>query len=134
MLEILPSLLAGAALITANAFFVVTEFALTRLRQFSPEEIRRSWTEGEGGREAEDPERADGAARGPITSFLEMRQRLRGLLNRGELDPERRREILKALEIQEIPVREIMVPREDVMALSTDAVEAIAGELRDPFD
>ena len=70
-------------------------------------EISRSWIE------AEEDE-------GPITSFLELRQRLRGLLSRGEhLDGERRREVLRALEIQDIPVREIMVPREEVTALST---------------
>ncbi len=70
-------------------------------------EISRSWTEAE-------------ADEGPITSFLELRQRLRGLLSRGEdLDRERRREVLRALEIQDIPVREVMVPREEVKALST---------------
>ncbi len=70
-------------------------------------EISRSWTE------AEEDE-------GPITSFLELRQRLRGLLSRGEqLDSERRREVLRALEIQDIPVREVMVPRDEVTALST---------------
>lgn len=71
-------------------------------------EISRSWLE------AEEDE-------GPITSYLELRQRLRGLLSRGEqLDGERRREVLRALEIQDIPVREVMVPREQVKALSTE--------------
>ena len=70
-------------------------------------EVRRSWLEAEEGE-------------GPIASFLELRQRLKGLLSRGEpLDGERRREVLRALEIQDIPVREIMVPREEVTALST---------------
>ncbi|NIP58510.1 MAG: hypothetical protein GWM92_07525, partial [Gemmatimonadetes bacterium] len=39
-LEILLRLIAGAVLVAANAFFVATEFALTRLRQFSEAEIR----------------------------------------------------------------------------------------------
>ncbi len=70
-------------------------------------EISRSWIESE-----EDE--------GPIASFLELRQRLQGLLSRGEaLDRERRREVLRALEIQDIPVRDVMVPREEVTALST---------------
>jgi len=70
-------------------------------------EISRSWTEAE-----ED--------RGPITSFLELRQRVRGLLSRGELDRERRREVMRALDIQDIPVSDVMVPREEIVALSTE--------------
>ena len=71
-------------------------------------EISRSWLE------AEEDE-------GPITSYLELRQRLRGLLRRGEhLDGEREREVLRALEIQDIAVREVMVPRGEVVSLSTE--------------
>ena len=70
-------------------------------------EIRRSWTEAD-------------QEEGPITSFLELRQRLRGLLSRGELDRERRREVLRALEIEKLAVREVMVPRGEVVALSTE--------------
>jgi len=70
-------------------------------------EISRSWTE------AEEDE-------GPITSLVELRQRLRGLLDRGDLDRERRREVVRALEIQGIPVRQIMVPREEVFSVSTE--------------
>lgn len=80
--------------------------AKATLRLFGVE-IRRSWTE---------PEEA---GEGPITSFVELRQRMRHLLERGELARDRRKEILRALEIQDIPVREIMVPRRDVLALST---------------
>lgn len=70
-------------------------------------EIERSWTEG------------DTEGRGPITSFMELRQRLHALLKRGRLGRERQREVLRALEIQDMPVREVMVPREKIRALST---------------
>lgn len=80
--------------------------AKSTLRLFGIE-ISRSWTE------AEEDE-------GPITSFLELRQRLRGLLDRGELDRERRQEVVRALEIQDVPIRRVMVPREEVRALSTE--------------
>lgn len=72
-------------------------------------EISRSWTEAE-----------EGGEEGPITGFLELRQELRGLLSRGDLDRERRREVLRALEIQDIPVSDIMVPRDVVVAFSTE--------------
>lgn len=80
--------------------------AKATLRLFGVE-IRRSWTE-------------EGAEEGPITSFVELRQRLHALLRRGRLGRERRHEILGALDIQDIPVREIMVPREGIRALSTE--------------
>ena len=80
--------------------------AKATLRLFGVE-IHRSWTEAD-------------QEEGPITSFLELRQRLRGLLSRGELDRERRREVLRALEIEKIAVREVMVPRREVVALSTE--------------
>ena len=86
--------------------------AKATLRPFGVE-IRRSWIETE--EETGEPREA-----GPITSFLELRQRMRGLLDRGELDQERRREVMRALEIQDIPLREIMVPREEIRALHTD--------------
>lgn len=70
-------------------------------------EIERSWTE-------------DGEGAQPITSYVELRQELQGLLNRGELDRERRREVMRALEIQEIPVEDVMVPRGEVVALSIE--------------
>ena len=41
-LENIIRLLAGVFLLLANAFFVATEFALTRLRQYSPSEIKGS--------------------------------------------------------------------------------------------
>lgn len=81
--------------------------AKATLRLFGVE-IERSWTEP--GHDEE----------GPITGFVELRQRLREVLERGDLEEERRREVLRALEIEDIAVREIMVPRSDVVALSTD--------------
>ncbi len=70
-------------------------------------EISRSWTE-------------EGPEEGPITSYVELRQRLGTLLERGQVGRERRREIVRALEIQDIPVSEIMVPRGEIRALSTE--------------
>lgn len=81
--------------------------AKATLRLFGVE-IERSWTQDGG--EGEE---------GPITSFVELRRRLRDVLERGGLDRERRREVLRALEIEDQPVRDIMVPRSEVVALST---------------
>lgn len=71
-------------------------------------EIERSWTE-----------EGEGSGEGPITSFVELRRRLSDVLERGGLDGERRREVLRALEIEDEPVCDIMVPRSDVVSLST---------------
>lgn len=67
--------------------------------------IERSWLEAE--------------EKGPITTYTELRSRLKQLLGRGKLPKDRRQEILAALEIEELPVREIMVPRGEIVALST---------------
>lgn len=82
--------------------------AKATLRLFGVE-IERSWTED--GR--------DRGGEGPITSFVELRRRLKDVLERGGLGRERRREVLRALEIEDVPVRSIMVPRSEVVALST---------------
>ncbi len=96
----MPVILAGDSLAKAT------------LRLFGVE-IRRSWTEAEADRSEEGD--------GPITSFVELRQGLRSVLDRGRVDEERTQEVLGALDIQDIPVRRIMIPRQEVLALSTRA-------------
>ena len=60
-----------------------------------------------------------------IESRAELRNRLGSVLERGELTEERHEEVMKALQIGERPVREIMIPDEEIIALST---EVDAGE------
>lgn len=76
-------------------------------------EITRSWTE------AGDEE--------PAGSRGEVRRRMGAALRGMGLPRERRDEVLSALDIGETPVREIMVPREDIVALRTS--EDIWGNL-----
>lgn len=80
-------------------------------------EVTRSWTrEGEG-------EKAVGRA--------ELRQEMGDVLARGGLSADRRREVLAALAIGETPVRDVMVPRDDVVALSVrDGAPSILETLR----
>lgn len=52
--------------------------------------------------------------------YPELRQQMGEVLSRGELTAERRREVLNALAIERTPVAEIMVPREEIVALSLD--------------
>ncbi len=54
-----------------------------------------------------------------IESRGDLRNRLSSLLERGELSEERHEEVINALTIGEIPVSDIMVDREHVVALST---------------
>ncbi len=58
-----------------------------------------------------------------IETRAELRNRIGSVLDEGDLSEERREEVLNALAIGERPVREAMVPTEDVVALST-AVDA----------
>lgn len=74
-------------------------------------EIRRSWTR----EEPEEPEEAEGPA-----DHAELRRAVVEVLGRGELSSERRQEVVRALDIDRIPVRQIMVPAEDVVFLSTE--------------
>jgi CBS domain containing-hemolysin-like protein len=55
-----------------------------------------------------------------IESRAQLRTRLSSLLDRGDLSEERHEEVLNALVIGEIPVRNVMVDREAVVALSTE--------------
>ena len=58
-----------------------------------------------------------------IESRADLRNRLGSVLKEGDLSSERRDEVMNALQIGERPVREVMVPPEDIVPLST-AVEA----------
>jgi CBS domain containing-hemolysin-like protein len=72
-------------------------------------QISRSWTEGEG--------ESDGQA---VGSRSELKRRMADLLREQDLPADRRQEIMNALTIGERPIEEIMVPREDVVVLSTE--------------
>lgn len=80
--------------------------------------IERSWLEAEeeGG---SDGNGGEGAGEGPITSITQARGRMKRVLAKSPIDRERRQEVLAALEIEEVPVRDIMVPRDDVVSVST---------------
>ena len=77
-------------------------------------QISRSWTEAE----------QDGEAEEGVGSRAELKRRMAGLMRSQDLPAERRQEILNTLTIGERPVEEIMVPRSEVVALSThDSLE-----------
>jgi CBS domain containing-hemolysin-like protein len=54
-----------------------------------------------------------------IESRADLRNRLGSVLDEGDLSEERHDEVMSALEIGEQPVRDVMVPAEDIVALST---------------
>lgn len=56
-----------------------------------------------------------------IESRADLRNRLDSVLERGNLSDERHDEVMNALQIGEQPVRDIMIPPEEIVALSTDA-------------
>jgi CBS domain containing-hemolysin-like protein len=56
-----------------------------------------------------------------LESRAQLRNRVGSLLEEGDVSEERREEVLNALEVGELPVEEILVPAEDVVALSTTA-------------
>ena len=59
-----------------------------------------------------------------IESRAELRTQLDDLLVRGELSEDRRQEVLNALDVGERPVEELLVPRDEIVALSTtDSLE-----------
>ena len=55
-----------------------------------------------------------------IESRADLRNRLGSVLDRGDLSDERHEEVMNALQIGERPIRELMVPSEDIVALSTE--------------
>ncbi|NEU58133.1 CNNM domain-containing protein [Halorussus sp. MSC15.2] len=56
-----------------------------------------------------------------IESRADLRNRLGSVLERGDLSDERRDEVMNALRIGEQSVREVMIPAEEIVALSTEA-------------
>jgi CBS domain containing-hemolysin-like protein len=54
-----------------------------------------------------------------IESRADLRNKLGSVLDEGELSAERRDEVMSALDIGEQPVRDVMVPTDDIVALST---------------
>jgi CBS domain containing-hemolysin-like protein len=69
-----------------------------------------------------------------IESRADLRNRLGSVLERGDLSEDRREEVMNALRIGERPVREVMVPASDVVALSTevDAAENLRRMAENP--
>jgi len=53
-----------------------------------------------------------------LESRAQLRNRLHSLLEEGELPEERREEVLSALDVDSLSIREIMVPADDIVALS----------------
>ncbi|ELZ23756.1 hypothetical protein C475_14133 [Halosimplex carlsbadense 2-9-1] len=56
-----------------------------------------------------------------IESRADLRNKMGSVLDEGDLTEERRDEVMNALYIGERPVREVMVPADDIVALSTTA-------------
>lgn len=75
-------------------------------------EMTRSWTQ-EGG-----TSESAGSDPGEEQSYRGLRRQMGEVLARGGLPDDRQREVIKALEIDEIPVRDIMVPRKEMIAPS----------------
>jgi CBS domain containing-hemolysin-like protein len=82
--------------------------AKATLRLFGVE-VQRSWTDEESVDEDE-----------PGTGVSAVRREIGEVLSRANLSRERRGEILRAVDIEQMPVRSIMVPRSEVVALRTD--------------
>ncbi|GGM75034.1 CNNM domain-containing protein [Halarchaeum rubridurum] len=56
-----------------------------------------------------------------LESRADLRNRLDSLLSRGELPEERREEVMNALDADELEISEIMVPADDIIAISVSA-------------
>lgn len=78
-------------------------------------EITRSWTEAEAGGQADG---ADDQGSGPRSEF---NARLASLLEERGMSRDRRREVIRSVEIGEREVREIMIPRNEIVALFAEA-------------
>ncbi|NUC71740.1 HlyC/CorC family transporter [Haloterrigena sp. SYSU A558-1] len=55
-----------------------------------------------------------------IEGRADLHRQLGLILDDNEIPDERRQEVMNALVVEEIPIRDIMVPREEITALSTD--------------
>src|SRR6056297_379202 len=91
------------AKILAPAIWVGDSVAKATLGLFGIE-MTQSWTETE---------------KEVIETRADLRNRLGSVLEEGELPADRREEIMNALTIGEQSVREVMIPPEDIVALST---------------
>jgi len=87
-------------------------------------EVSRSWTDAETTEEAS------------LESVGAVRRKVGEILSQADLSHERQAEILRAVDIDQIPVRAIMVPRSEVVALSTrDDLHETLQEMRaHPYD
>mgnify|MGYP000359721040 FL=1 len=106
------------AKVLAPAIWVGDSVAKWTLALFGVE-MTQSWTEAE---------------QDVIESRADLRNRVGSALEEGDLPAERREEVLNALRIGEQPVREVMVPTDDIVALSTavDAAENFRRIAADP--
>ncbi|WP_435332815.1 CNNM domain-containing protein [Haloarchaeobius sp. TZWWS8] len=87
-------------------------------------EMTRSWAE---------EELEEGADEGTnLASRAELRTQMGSVLSQSGLSPERRQEVIAALEIGDTPVEEIMVPIDDVVALQAgDPLEENLDRIRE---
>lgn len=92
-----------------SPFILLSDWLAKALLRLFGVEIARSWTE---------EEREEGEA--APSSRGELRRQMGDALADVGLPAERRDEVLSALDIGEIPVEVIMIPREDVVAVSTE--------------
>ncbi len=110
--------------VTATYPFIIAGDGLAKwtLRLFGVE-VQRSWTEEEGEDEL-------------LASYGSIRREIGKVLSRANLSRERRSEILRAVDIDQIPVRAIMVPWSKVVALSTsdDLHEALQEMRAHPYN
>mgnify|MGYP003856840317 CR=1 FL=1 len=69
-----------------------------------------------------------------IESRADLRNRIGSVLDEGDLSEERREEVMNALQVGERPVREVMVPAGEIVALSTavDSAENFRRMEEDP--
>ncbi|WP_396613242.1 CNNM domain-containing protein [Haloferax sp. S1W] len=89
---------------------VVADWLAKRILSFGGVEITRSWQEAEPGEEE---------VAGEQLTRGEVRSQMGDILARGSLPKDRREEVLNALRIGELPVRDVMIPSEHVVALAT---------------
>ena len=91
--------------------------AKSTLRVFGVE-VQRSWTEAE----------AEGDEEGALESIGDVRRKMGEVLSRANLSRERQAEVLRTLDIDQLPVADIMVPRSEVTAvrLADDLSETLS--------
>ncbi|WP_416839183.1 CNNM domain-containing protein [Haloferax sp. DFSO52] len=90
---------------------VTADWLAKRLLSLFGVEITRSWQEAELDDGEAETESSGRLSRG------EIRSQMGDILARGSLPEDRREEVLNALRIGELPVRNVMVPKSDIVAL-----------------